>query len=105
MFNLTLSGQLNLIAVLLILNFVVNFCNYIISAKMRRIEPLITAPLAPTSHIHEINSPLKELHKIIRNDGTLIGRRQEGHPDIQEALNTPGLAVKYPDGSIDLGKQ
>lgn len=44
-------------------------------------------------------------HQIIKSDGTHVGWRHATHADIDEALKTPGLAVKYPDGTIDKGVQ
>lgn len=41
------------------------------------------------------------LHNIgIFKGESLVGWRPEGHPDIEVALHTPGLAVRWPDGSI-----
>lgn len=46
--------------------------------------------------------------EIVRLEGkgfVRIGSRTAGHPDIKEALDTPGLAVRKLDGTVDLGKQ
>ena len=44
-------------------------------------------------------------HAILDSRGGLIGLRHASHPDLQKALDTPGLKVKYPDGRIDEGVQ
>jgi hypothetical protein len=41
----------------------------------------------------------------ILKGSTVIGIRPEGHPDIREALDTPGLAIIRPNGTKDLGIQ
>ena len=40
-----------------------------------------------------------------RDEWRLVGMRPPAHPDINEALCTRGLAVRRPDGSLDLGEQ
>jgi hypothetical protein len=35
----------------------------------------------------------------------VIGKRHATHPDVQQALDEPGLAVRWPSGEIDFGNQ
>lgn len=47
-------------------------------------------------------------HKILKRVGEQwveYVSRPEGHPDLQEAYDTRGLAIRKPDGSIELGNQ
>ena len=48
-----------------------------------------------------------ELQVLKRVDGDWrhIGYRHSEHPDIAEALATPGLAVRHADGRIEVGQQ
>lgn len=44
--------------------------------------------------------------QILRHPGNEhIGWRQMGHKDIKEALDTPGLKIRLPNGVEELGKQ
>lgn len=36
---------------------------------------------------------------------SILGHRHALHPDIQEAIDTPNLAIRNPDGSVILGNQ
>lgn len=59
------------------------------------IPPVVVPP------VHE------DIVEIVRCSGQqmeIVGYRAEGHPDIQEALNTPGLAIRR-NGLVDPGKQ
>ena len=43
--------------------------------------------------------------EILHNDGRKIGMRPMGHKDIREALETPGLKIRLPNGQIEEGVQ
>lgn len=49
---------------------------------------VVDAPAVPSAPI--------ELLK----DGRHLGWRHAEHPDIEEAIATPGLSVRYPDGTV-----
>lgn len=60
-------------------------------------------PIAPAPRAHDTQT-----HEILKRaiDGWLhVGFRHTHHPDIREALVTPGLAVRHADGSIHEGNQ
>jgi len=64
-------------------------------ATRNTVETHVTAvPVDPTGRV-----------EILRTNGERVGIRTPGHPDIDEALRTPGLAVRWPSGDLDLGNQ
>ena len=68
--------------------------------------PKVIEDAPPQVHqsIHH-HKPHRHDHQITKRDGTHVGYRPHDHPDIEEALKTPGLVVRYPDGRIDEGVQ
>ena len=46
-----------------------------------------------------------EIVKRVRDKWIHVGFRRPHHPDVQEALDTPGLAVRHSDGRIEEGNQ
>lgn len=113
---MNLTTQLNYLIVLLIISAFSSLGVFIILCHKKFVLKINTIPLPETTS--SINSPFIENkfpitkspktlinHQIIKSDGTHVGWRQAFHSDINEALKTPGLAVKYPDSRIDLGVQ
>jgi soluble lytic murein transglycosylase-like protein len=65
------------------------------SAAPAAAAPAAAAPAPPTEHV-----------EIIKRHGAgwvRVGHRHAEHPDVREALVTPGLAVRHPDGRIEGG--
>lgn len=48
---------------------------------------------------HSTNEPVETLVELLKN-GRHLGWRHSEHPDIEEAMLTPGLSVRYPDGEV-----
>lgn len=66
--------------------------------------PTAPAPVSPSGAAAESDGLVEVLKK--HGEAWLrIGSRHAAHPDIHEALHTPGLAVRHIDGSIEEGKQ
>lgn len=74
-----------------------------------RVEVPVPVEVPTTPKMVEVDkSQPVEGYEIIRREGKNwihVGHRPQGHPDIKEALDTPGLAVIYPDKTRDFGNQ
>jgi hypothetical protein len=66
------------------------------------------APSQQTQHAAPFPAAAHESVEILKRIGDHwfhVGHRHANHPDIKEALATPGLAVRHADGSIHEGVQ
>lgn len=73
-----------------------------------RNKPVSTAGIAKIvaqAYESEFRHGALEIVKRVGGEWVSIGRRHEGHPDVKEALDTPGLAVRHESGEIAEGKQ
>lgn len=59
--------------------------------------PAVSPSAAPHAHL--------EIVKRVGDRWLFHGLRHRGHPDVAEALATPGLAVRHADGRIEEGAQ
>lgn len=88
-----------------------------ILAEMSKERPQIVLPPAPTvyaappeaqpivHHAHQSGHCCTILKQVGGEWIDWGGDRKPGHPDIAEALEVPGLAVRLPDGTVQLGYQ
>jgi hypothetical protein len=64
-----------------------------------------TAPTLPRSAYSSDGFHPLEIVKMTGDKLLHIGFRHDGHPDINAARNTPGLAIRHADGRIERGQQ
>jgi hypothetical protein len=63
--------------------------------------PALQSPRNSTSTVNSL--PRVEIIQTYTGDS--MGFRVPNHPDVREALATPGLSVRYPNGQVDDGLQ
>ncbi len=71
------------------------------AGRAKTVEPL--ASPAPT--VSAASAPSFEIVKRVGYQWLHVGHRQAAHPDVHEALRTPGLALRHLDGHVEEGEQ
>lgn len=95
---------INLIVDLITLALIVKFLRHP-SITVIPPNPLIEQATNPPVVVSVNGDEYEILVKDGEQDWRLVGRRPHGHPDIHEALRTRDLAIRRPDGVLDVGEQ